>query len=261
MGWHNAKRNRVVIAHVDLAVSMTAESNALAIATVANWLDVSSWRSPLAGEPRTTRKGGADPQDQQSFSGPTEFEIDMFCDASETITSPALYVARVHPVTIADDDVDTVDFTNDELDLTSHAYQTGDGPVRLTTTDTLPAGLATATDYYVRDIGTNSIQLHTSRAGAVADTGQVTFTDGGTGTHTIVDVQSSPNADEDTRRIHHSFYGDLNAGATITLAAQTAYTERILHSPLNLYYIILGTSGTGAQTVTTVLTPIQEVEQ
>ena len=124
----------------------------------------------------------------------------------------------------------------------------------------MPTGLATDTDYYVRDIGANSIQLHTTRAGAVADTGQVTFSDGGTGTHTIVDVQSSPSSDDDTRRFHWFLYGDLNEGSTITVGAQQGYMERVQHSPLTLYYEVVATSGTGAQTLVMRCVPIQTVE-
>lgn len=56
--------------------------------------------------------------------------------------------------------------------------------VRLTTTTTLPGGLATATDYYVIKITDTTIQLATSYANAVAGTA-INITDAGTGTHTI----------------------------------------------------------------------------
>lgn len=56
--------------------------------------------------------------------------------------------------------------------------------VRLTTTGTLPAGLATATDYYVIKVTDLTIRLATSYANAVAGT-QIDITDTGSGTHTI----------------------------------------------------------------------------
>jgi len=56
--------------------------------------------------------------------------------------------------------------------------------VRLTTTGTLPAGLATATDYYVIKMSDTTFELATSYANAVAGT-QINITDAGTGTHTI----------------------------------------------------------------------------
>lgn len=56
--------------------------------------------------------------------------------------------------------------------------------VRLTTSGTLPAGLATATDYYVIKTGDLTCKLATSYANAVAGTA-INITDAGTGTHTI----------------------------------------------------------------------------
>lgn len=56
--------------------------------------------------------------------------------------------------------------------------------VQLTTTGTLPAGLALATDYYVIKVTDLTIKLATSYANAVAGTA-IDITDAGTGTHTI----------------------------------------------------------------------------
>lgn len=56
--------------------------------------------------------------------------------------------------------------------------------VRLTTTTTLPGGLATATDYYVIKVSDSTFKLATSYANAVAGTA-INITDAGTGTHTI----------------------------------------------------------------------------
>lgn len=56
--------------------------------------------------------------------------------------------------------------------------------VRLTTTTTLPAGLALATDYYVIRMSDTTFELASSYANAVAGT-QINITDAGTGTHTV----------------------------------------------------------------------------
>ena len=56
--------------------------------------------------------------------------------------------------------------------------------VRLTTTTTLPAGLATATDYYVIKVSDTTFSLATSYANAVAGT-EIDITSTGTGTHTV----------------------------------------------------------------------------
>lgn len=56
--------------------------------------------------------------------------------------------------------------------------------VRLTTTTTLPAGLALATDYYVIAIDGATCKLASSYANAIAGTA-INITDAGTGTHTM----------------------------------------------------------------------------
>lgn len=56
--------------------------------------------------------------------------------------------------------------------------------VRLTTTTTLPAGLATGTDYYVIKVTDSTFKLATSYANALVPT-PIDITDAGTGTHTI----------------------------------------------------------------------------
>jgi hypothetical protein len=56
--------------------------------------------------------------------------------------------------------------------------------VRLTTTTTLPAGLATATDYYLIKLTDGTFKLATSYVNALAGTA-IDITDTGTGTHTV----------------------------------------------------------------------------
>jgi hypothetical protein len=56
--------------------------------------------------------------------------------------------------------------------------------VRCTTTTTLPAGLALATNYYYIRVSDTTYKLATSYANAVAGT-QIDITDAGTGTHTL----------------------------------------------------------------------------
>jgi len=70
----------------------------------------------------------------------------------------------------------------DILTATAHGFQTG-LVVRLTTTGGLPAGLATATDYFVIFLSANTYALATTRALALAGT-RIDFTTNGTGTQT-----------------------------------------------------------------------------
>ena len=66
----------------------------------------------------------------------------------------------------------------------AHGLTTGQ-PVRVTSTTTLPAGLTAGVTYYAHWLSADTFTLHTTNAGAVADTGVVDITDTGTGTHTL----------------------------------------------------------------------------
>ena len=65
-----------------------------------------------------------------------------------------------------------------QIESTNHSLDEGD-VIRFTTTDTLPAGLALATDYYV--VGTQS--TNTFFVSATESGTPIAYTDGGTGTH------------------------------------------------------------------------------
>lgn len=82
--------------------------------------------------------------------------------------------------------VDAVDATDDELDIAAHHWNTGDGPVRLTTTGSLPGGLSANIDYWVIRANAGSIALATTRPNAMANV-RVGITSAGTGTHTVKD--------------------------------------------------------------------------
>jgi len=74
------------------------------------------------------------------------------------------------------------------LTANTHGYTTGDG-VRLSTTNTLPGGLATGTDYWVIKLNNNRFRLATSSANATGGTG-INMTSGGSGTHSVPKVYS-----------------------------------------------------------------------
>lgn len=74
--------------------------------------------------------------------------------------------------------------TTDIITLATGDLLTGD-QVQVSTTTTLPAGLAAATYYYFHKLTATTGKLSTTLAGAVAGTGFVDITDTGTGTHTI----------------------------------------------------------------------------
>ncbi len=160
----------------------------------------------------------------------SDFDIEYTLDATKQLNATELLGGVPESQTIANDDVDTVDFANDELDLTAHSYEEGDGPVQLTTTDTLPTGLALATDYWIHVVGVNTIQLAISRDNALNGV-FVSFSDVGVGTHTIVDTA-------DTKRlswISHGLLGQEGDGK-VNLQADKGFAQRVGHRPRVVAY-------------------------
>jgi len=104
------------------------------------------------------------------------------------VTSVTTTTAQATTNTLGQTDTFTADAGTDICTWTSTAnipsnVLTGTR-VRLTTTVTLPAGLALATDYYVIRLSDTTFSLATSFANAVAGTA-INITDAGTGTHTV----------------------------------------------------------------------------
>lgn len=65
-----------------------------------------------------------------------------------------------------------------------HGLRDGKG-VAFTSTGSLPTGLTAGTIYYARSTTLNTFTLHSTKAGALSNTGQVTFTTTGSGTHNV----------------------------------------------------------------------------
>lgn len=104
------------------------------------------------------------------------------------VTSVTTITAQATTNTLGQSDTFTADTGTDTMTYTSTAnfpsnILTGTR-VRLTTTTTLPAPLATATDYYVIKASDSTFQLATTFANAIAGT-EIDITTTGTGTHTI----------------------------------------------------------------------------
>src|SRR3990167_1544173 len=70
--------------------------------------------------------------------------------------------------------------TTDIITSAAHGLIEGD-LIQVSSATTLPAGLSASTDYYVRDVTTNTFKVSTTMGGSVVD-----ITDTGTGTHTFV---------------------------------------------------------------------------
>lgn len=104
------------------------------------------------------------------------------------VTTVTTTTAQATTNTLGQSDTFTADAGTDVCTWTSTAnipsnVLTGTR-VRLTTTTTLPGGLATATDYYVIKVSDTTFKLATSFANATAGTA-INITDAGTGTHTV----------------------------------------------------------------------------
>jgi hypothetical protein len=104
------------------------------------------------------------------------------------VTSVTTATAQATTNTLGQSDTFTADDTTDICTYSSvvnHPENIMVGTrVRLTTTTTLPAPLATATDYYVIKITDTTFKLATSYANAIAGT-SINITTTGTGTHTL----------------------------------------------------------------------------
>lgn len=98
----------------------------------------------------------------------------------------------------------------DNINTTAHGYADL-MRVQLTTTTTLPAGLATGTNYYVILIDANNYKLANSRANAILDTAVDITAAASGGTHTatvkkndvIVDGDGSETIDDETTYVLH----------------------------------------------------------
>ena len=110
-----------------------------------------------------------------------------------------IYTSGPTALVVADDVVEAVDTDEDTLTLTAHTLVTGDGPLQLTTDDTLPSGLALVTDYWVVRISADEIALATSVPNALAIPPVVVdLADAGVGTHTLVDTLTTQRLNRST---------------------------------------------------------------
>lgn len=104
------------------------------------------------------------------------------------VTTVTTTTAQSTTNTLGYGDTFTADASTDIITMTSTTNSPSNiltgTRVQLTTTTTLPAGLALATNYYVIKVSDSTFKLATSYANAVAGTA-INITDAGTGTHTM----------------------------------------------------------------------------
>jgi hypothetical protein len=119
------------------------------------------------------------------------------------------------------------------LSSASHGYDDDhvNGPVTLTTTDTLPSPLAVATLYWICVVDENTVSLHSSRlsaekalAGEEA-AGRIELTDAGVGTHTLGGFPAEAAATDVTVG-HNTVTIGTGPGQSATLAVFHAFRAR-----------------------------------
>lgn len=136
----------------------------------------------------------------------------------------------------------------DIITQVAHGYALG-LKVQMTTTTTLPAGLALATDYFVIPIDANTYKVASSLVNANAGTA-VDITGTGTGTHTATPVALAGGSYKIQASFDATNWVDLAAAVNITAAA-VIMVEKIdpMYRYIRPVYAITAGSLTLAQTV------------
>lgn len=174
-----------------------------------------------------------------------EFDLQIWSSVAANLTNFRIGGAERKPGTIADDTVDSVDTTDNELGITGHTYRGGDGPVTVASTLTLPGGIVAATNYWIGVVDANTIQLYASFNDWLTGADPIDITSAGTGVITLSDVQGSEDPADDTHRVEWFAFdpalGFADDGA-IAINPGDAYTRRLQHSPGIVAYALVGTA-------------------
>lgn len=113
------------------------------------------------------------------------------------------------------------DATDVGITATDHGYHNVDGPFYLSTTGTLPGGLATGTRYWIRSVSATQFRFFTSYQNAADNVSPIDLTSAGSGTHTIGGLSATAPSASDTAGMGSV---RLAAGATVTLLAPSRLT-------------------------------------
>lgn len=73
-----------------------------------------------------------------------------------------------------------VNISTDAIEQTDHGFRTGEGPFRLSTTDTIPAGLSATTEYFIERVDSDNFKLRLTADGTAVD-----ITSQGAGNHSV----------------------------------------------------------------------------
>src|SRR5579859_5024629 len=169
-----------------------------------------------------------------------QLELLMWSDATDNVTAASLYGGVLQAFTIAADNADSIAFPI--ITDAGHGLFTGDGPVRLTTSGTLPAGLLANTDYWIVKLTADTYELATSFANAMASTPVVVaFTGNGTGTLTITGTAATQRVHwHEILDIYSKQIGRAGDGA-VALTTTYGWRQRFPHAPMVVAYAMSGT--------------------
>lgn len=177
-----------------------------------------------------------------------EFDLDLRCaGASGALTNVKVYDAKPTALVVADKTF-TATHGTDTFTAAAHGLNSGDGPFRVSSSTTLPAGLSATVDYWIIYVDANSFKLAESRALAGAGTA-VAITDNGTGTHTLADTA-------DTKRMVWHSLGIAEATFALASAAEAA-TFPCSHSPRSVAYAVVWT-GTASNAITATMSAVED---
>ncbi len=123
--------------------------------------------------------------DQQQAPRPTQPSITMRIANMSTNGQPWTHT-ETNTLTFTDKMISAVDATANTLTSVAHGLLTGDGPVRVASTGTLPGGLVANTDYWFIRTSSDVFQL----ASTFAHTGGETVANGGHNALTAIDLSS-----------------------------------------------------------------------
>lgn len=174
------------------------------------------------------------------------FDLKVRSLVTLNLTGAELYGAEQEPITLAAGTVSGLNVAADTLTITAHGYLVGDGPLYVSSTVAIPAGLNAVTAYYAIVVDANTIKLATSVANTLAGIA-IDITSAGSGTITVTPTGAY--------RIVWYLHGVL--ATSIALLPQKGYAVRCSHRPATVAYAIVGTLSTG--TVSAAITPVSEI--
>lgn len=144
---------------------------------------------------------------------------------AEAVANFAAFVLQ-RPLVIDDLTLDTgnADLTGETVKFKDasgvalrHGIETGDGPIRFTTTGALPTGLAAATDYWAIRVDDFKIALSTTLNNAIGGT-KINLTGQGSGVNVLIDQSGTK------RRLAWKSTNSAQVLADDSIAANTWYT-------------------------------------